>query len=128
MMYRRYLWPMAAHAVLLLIGLALLVAPFALRYQPAGAHWTSVTETSFWSGVGLLVFACVGLLGWVSGLRRELSEALLAAEVREAKSAAKPATAEPSRQPQAEMQSPLDTDEVLRRLALTVLRDLEERV
>jgi hypothetical protein len=131
-MFTKYLWPLTVSALLVLAGVALLVAPFALSYQPAHASWNVATETSFWSGIGLIVFALLALFGWFTGLRQAVEEAFAAPEAEEVRQeplplkAGKPAVA-PTREAQA-AEANLDTDEVLRKLAVTVLRDLEERV
>ena len=130
-MFTKYLWPLTVSALLVLAGVALLVAPFALSYQPAHASWNVATETSFWSGIGLVVFALLALFGWFTGLRQAVEDAFAAPEAEEVRQEPLPLkTSKPSvpAREAAQSEANLDTDEVLRKLAVTVLRDLEERV
>jgi hypothetical protein len=48
----------------LTVGLAggwLMLSPWALGQQPSGKDWTSVTQTEFFTGLGLVVLAILGL-------------------------------------------------------------------
>src|SRR5438128_11493168 len=48
----------------LIVGLAggwLMLSPWALGEQTSGKDWTSVTQTEFFTGLGLVVLAVVGL-------------------------------------------------------------------
>jgi hypothetical protein len=48
----------------LIVGLAggwLMLSPWALGQQPSGKDWTSVTQTEFFTGLGLVVLAILGL-------------------------------------------------------------------
>jgi hypothetical protein len=56
----------------MLAGAWLMLAPFALAYQPSGAAWTEPTYTDFWSGLAILVVSLIGLLMYVLGLVEEL--------------------------------------------------------
>ena len=56
----------------MLVGAWLMLAPFALAYQPSGADWADPTYTDFWSGLAILVVSLVGLLMYVLGLVGEL--------------------------------------------------------
>jgi hypothetical protein len=62
----------ASVAIIFAVGLWLLVAPFAVRYQPAGAGWTGVTWTDVITGGTLAVAGFAGLVGVVAGRVREL--------------------------------------------------------
>jgi hypothetical protein len=55
-----------------LAGAWLMLAPFALAYQNAGADWADPTYVDFWTGLPLLVVSVVGLILYVSGLVEEL--------------------------------------------------------
>jgi uncharacterized small protein (DUF1192 family) len=127
-MFTKYLWPLAASTLLLLAGVALTVAPFALSYQPNHSAWTTATEVGFWSGLGLIVMSLLSLAGWLAGLRQEIQRVFAPKAAAEEE---RPAAVPLQRRAEAPGQTTSlgqDTDEVLRRLALTVLRDLEERV
>jgi hypothetical protein len=56
----------------MLAGAWLMLAPFALAYQPSGAAWADPTYTDFWSGLAILVVSLIGLLMYVLGLVEEL--------------------------------------------------------
>ena len=56
----------------MLIGAWLMLAPFALAYQPSGADWADPTYTDFWSGLAILVVSLIGLIMYVLGLVGEL--------------------------------------------------------
>lgn len=57
-----------------LAGGWLMVAPFALAYQPEGANWADPTFTDFWTGLALVIISLVGLIAYGSGLIEELRE------------------------------------------------------
>lgn len=57
-----------------LAGAWLMVAPFALAYQPEGANWADPTFTDFWTGLPLVIISLVGLAAYGSGLIEELRE------------------------------------------------------
>ena len=51
-------------AWVLIVGLAggwLMLSPWALGQQPSGKDWTSATQTEFFTGLGLVVLAVLGL-------------------------------------------------------------------
>jgi hypothetical protein len=45
-----------------LAGGWLMLAPFALGYQPDGADWVDPTHADFWAGMGLLVLGVIVLI------------------------------------------------------------------
>jgi len=53
-------------------GAWLIVAPFALRFQPHGARWTVATRIDVGVGAALLTAGIAGVLIAVSGRVREL--------------------------------------------------------
>ena len=55
----KYVWGMAASLIILLAGGWLILAPFALGYQPYGADWVSQTTNDFWVGIPVAVVALV---------------------------------------------------------------------
>ncbi len=55
----KYIWGMTASLIILLAGGWLILAPFALGYQPWGADWASQTINDFWVGIPVAVVALV---------------------------------------------------------------------
>lgn len=55
-----------------LVGVWLMVAPFAMAYQPEGAGWSDATLTDFWTGVALILVSVVGVASYSLGLVEEL--------------------------------------------------------
>ena len=68
----RNLWGLAASLVTLLVGASLIVAPFALGYQPYGADWVSQTSNDFWVGLAVVVVSLAGLGLFVASLAGDL--------------------------------------------------------
>ena len=54
-----------------LAGAWLILAPFALGYQPEGADWIDATRTDFWTGIAVLAISLVGIVAYVLALRKE---------------------------------------------------------
>ncbi|MGH3095768.1 MAG: hypothetical protein ACRDMV_07170 [Streptosporangiales bacterium] len=73
-MTRRLAGAIAA-TVVLLTGLWLVLAPFALGIQPSGKDWSDETMTDVWSGIGLGVVGLVGLVAFVLAIRQHLVDA-----------------------------------------------------
>jgi hypothetical protein len=61
-----------ALVLVLLAGGWLVVAPFALKFQPVGAHWATLTRVDLWLGGGLLALGVVALVIYVIAGLREL--------------------------------------------------------
>jgi len=68
--FGKYLVGMVASLLIFLAGGWLILAPFALGYQPYGADWVSQTTTAFATGIPVAVvalvafdFFCAALLG-----------------------------------------------------------------
>src|SRR6266705_4730116 len=55
----KYLWGMVASLIIGLAGGWLVLAPFALGYQPYGASWDSQTTNDFATGIPVAVLALV---------------------------------------------------------------------
>ncbi|HZU67513.1 MAG TPA: hypothetical protein VFA09_09550 [Ktedonobacteraceae bacterium] len=53
----KYIWGMTASLIILLTGGWLILAPFALGYQPWGADWANQTINDFWVGIPVAVVA-----------------------------------------------------------------------
>src|ERR1700730_3306621 len=58
----KHIWGMAASLIILLAGGWLILAPFALGYQPYGADWVSQTTNDFWVGIPVAVVALVSFM------------------------------------------------------------------
>lgn len=118
----KYLWPITTLGLVLLMGVALLMAPFGLHFHPTGGAWNRATEAAFWSGVGLVVVALAGIYGWMNGLGQEAG-ALAAA-------ASEPVAEEAPRERPAAAPTPVpeDPDLALQQLARAVLRDLNQKL
>jgi hypothetical protein len=80
--------------VVLLAGGWLMLAPFALGYQPDGAGWVDATHADFWTGLGIAVIALLAGLLLVADLRGRLRAAGLVA-ARKATPEAAPVLAAP---------------------------------
>jgi|BEDMetMinimDraft_2_1075160.scaffolds.fasta_scaffold04500_2 hypothetical protein len=126
-MLRKYLWALTSSGVLVMAGVALAASPFVL-YQRPGA-WSAATATSFWSGIGILALGILGGLGFAGELARQLGALAPEAEgQRERATGRKPEDVRPIAPKPVAEEIPLDSDEVLRKLAAAVLRDLEEHI
>ena len=68
----KYLIGMVGALAVMLIGGWLMLAPFALAYQPSGADWANPTYIDFWSGLAIVVVSLIGLIMHVAGLFGEL--------------------------------------------------------
>jgi hypothetical protein len=125
-MYRKYLWPMGALGLILLAATVLIAAPFLLAYQPPGSAWSTATQASFWSGIGLAVVSLASLWAWGG----ELALALRGG-ARQRPMAAPPEEGGLRRLPEVAPPAPVSTtasDEALRALAAAVLKDLQDRL
>ncbi len=71
----RNLWGLGASLVTLLVGASLIVAPFALGYQPYGADWVSQTSNDFWVGLAVVIVSLAGLGLFVGSLLGDLRAA-----------------------------------------------------
>src|SRR5262252_3799533 len=79
----KYICGMAASLIIFLAGGWLILAPFALGYQPYGASWVSQTTNNFVVGICVAVVALVGFAFFFSSLLGSLRAAgVLAAHMR----------------------------------------------
>ncbi len=107
--------------VVLFAGGWLMLAPFALGYQPEGAEWADATVVDFWSGLGLAVLAFVVGLVLVGDLVGRL-RAAGAIAARPAADVGPPAGAVPG--------APTPNDELvalIRPLVQALSRDADDR-
>lgn len=130
----KYLWPLAAMGIILLAGVTLIISPFMTTGGTANPVWTDATRTAFWTGIGIVVVALLGILSATNGLRRQLIRRRLLPH-KTAAAVSKPALAPvtpPTRQPLPKESIgdglASDTDQLLRSLAESVLRDLVHQI
>ena len=107
-----------------LVGVWLMLAPFALAYQGSGADWADPTYVDFWTGLPLLLVSVVGMILYVSGLIEELRR----------RGIMRRPYAEPARQQQAPDQPPDNAsgsdnnmEQILLPLVTAMLKDMQER-
>jgi hypothetical protein len=122
----KYLIGMGASLLLFLAGGWLILAPFALGYQPYGADWVNQTTADFATGIPVAVIALVGFAFFFASLLR----ALRAAGVLAARKPAEQAQA--ALQPQTALAlvpatAPSDLDRTLSTLAAALAADLSAR-
>ena len=120
----KYIYGMVASLVIFLAGGWLILAPFALGYQPYGADWASQTTNDFVTGICVAVVALVGFAIFLLSLLAALRAAgVLAARTRPAEQAAVPyqAMAPGAPAPQS------DLDKTLATLAAALAADMAAR-
>ena len=119
----KYFWGIATSLITLLTGAWLMLAPFAIGFQPSG-DWIKATQDDFWTGLVVAIVSLLSLLLFVFSLRRELRAAGLIPDQ------PKPvAPTAPSQAAQA-LIAKLDEDELERAIAILVASlaaDLVER-
>jgi hypothetical protein len=119
----KYIWGMTASLIIFLAGGWLILAPFALGYQPYGADWVSQTTNSFVVGICVAVVAVVALALFFMSLLGSLRAAgVLAARAQ----APAPYQAQ-APMPQAPSQAQSDLDKTLATLAAALAADLSSR-
>ncbi len=121
----KYVCGMAASLILFLAGGWLILAPFALGYQPYGADWVSQTTNSFVMGICIAVVALVAFVLFFSSLLGSLRVAgVITAPTRVVAQATAPYQAP---MPQASAQNQSDLDKTLATLAAALAADLTAR-
>ena len=119
----KYIWGMTASLIIFLAGGWLILAPFALGYQPYGADWVSQTTNSFVMGICIAVVALVAFALFFTSLLGSLRAAgVLAARAQ----APAPYQAQAT-MPQAPSQAQSDLDKTLATLAAALAADLSSR-
>lgn len=123
----KYICGMAASLVIFLAGGWLILAPFALGYQPYGADWVSQTTNSFVVGICVAVVALVAFALFFSSLLGSLRAAgVITAPTRVVAQAPTPYQAQVPT-PQVSAQSQSDLDKTLATLAAALAADLSAR-
>jgi hypothetical protein len=123
----KYVCGMAASLIIFLAGGWLILAPFALGYQPYGVAWASQTTNSFIIGICVAVVALVAFALFFYSLLGSLraSGVLVAPSKVVAQAPVSYQVQAPT--PQATTQSQSDLDKTLATLAAALAADLNSR-
>ena len=121
----KYICGMAASLIIFLAGGWLILAPFALGYQPYGANWVSQTTNDFATGIPVAVVALVAFAFFFISLIRSLAVAgvVVSRPKDQSQTLVQPAAA--ATQATAANQS--DLDKTLATLAAALAADLTAR-
>jgi hypothetical protein len=123
----KYVCGMAASLIIFLAGGWLILAPFALGYQPYGADWVSQTTNSFILGICVAVVALVAFVLFFYSLLGSLrATGVLVAPSRMVAQAPVAYQAQATI-PQASAQPQNDLDKTLATLAAALAADLSAR-
>ena len=123
----KYVCGMAASLIIFLAGGWLILAPFALGYQPYGADWVSQTTNSFILGICVAVVALVAFVLFFYSLLGSLrATGVLVAPSRVVAQAPVAYQAQATI-PQAAAQPQNDLDKTLATLAAALAADLSSR-
>jgi hypothetical protein len=123
----KYMCGMAASLIIFLAGGWLILAPFALGYQPYGAAWVSQTTNNFIMGICVAVVALVAFFLFFYSLLGSLrATGVLVAPSRVVAQAPVSSQAQ-APLPQATAQSQSDLDKTLATLAAALAADLSAR-
>ena len=123
----KYICGMAASLIIFLAGGWLILAPFALGYQPYGADWVSQTTNSFVMGICVAVVALVAFALFFYSLLGSLrARGVLVAPSRVVAQAPVSSQAQATT-PQSTAQSQSDLDKTLATLAAALAADLSAR-
>jgi hypothetical protein len=121
----KFVCGMAASLIIFLAGGWLILAPFALGYQPYGADWVSQTTNSFVVGICLAVVALVAFVLFFYSLLGSLrATGVLVAPSR---IVAQAPVANQAPMPQTTAQPQSDLDKTLATLAAALAADLNAR-
>ncbi len=120
----KHICAMVASLIIFLAGGWLILAPFALGYQPYGADWTNQTVNDFVMGIPVAVVALVCLVLFFFSLLGSLRAAgVLVSRPRMLEQAPAPV----GYQPQASASNQSDLDRTLATLAAALAADLNTR-
>ena len=123
----KYICGMAASLIIFLAGGWLILAPFALGYQPYGTDWVSQTTNSFVMGICIAVVALISFALFFYSLLGSLrATGVLVAPTRVVAQAPVSYQAQAT-MPQAAAQSQSDLDKTLATLAAALAADLSAR-
>jgi glucan phosphoethanolaminetransferase (alkaline phosphatase superfamily) len=123
----KYICGMVASLIIFLAGGWLILAPFALGYQPYGADWVSQTTNDFATGIPVAVVALASFVLFFYSLLGALRAAgVLTARMRPVAQVPAPYQAQASA-PQALVPFQSDLDKTLATLAAALAADLAAR-
>jgi flagellar biosynthesis/type III secretory pathway M-ring protein FliF/YscJ len=57
----KHFWGLGVSFLTLLVGGWLMIAPYALGYQPYGSSWLAQTKNDFWTGLAVAIFSLLSL-------------------------------------------------------------------
>jgi hypothetical protein len=118
----KYICGMAASLIIFLAGGWLILAPFALGYQPYGASWVDQTTNNFVTGIPVAVVALAAFALFFASLIGSLRAGGILAARRPAQV---PAMSQPQATPAPAPQS--DLDQTLATLAAALAADMAAR-
>jgi hypothetical protein len=122
----KYICGMAASLIIFLAGGWLILAPFALGYQPYSAAWVSQTTNSFVMGICVAVVALISFVLFFYSLLGSLrATGVLVAPTRVVAQA--PVSYQAQAMPQATAQTQSELDKTLATLAAALAADLSAR-
>ena len=123
----KYVCGMAASLIIFLAGGWLILAPFALGYQPYGTDWVSQTTNSFILGICVAVVALVAFVLFFYSLLGSLHATGVLVAPSRVVAQAPVAYQAPAPMPQSASQSQNDLDKTLATLAAALAADLSAR-
>ncbi len=124
----KYICGMAASLIIFLAGGWLILAPFALGYQPYGADWTNQTVNDFAMGIPVAVVALLSLALFFMSLLGSLRAAGVLVSRPRPRPQLVPAPYQPQvTAPLGAASNPSDLDKTLATLAAALAADLTAR-
>ena len=123
----KYICGMVASLIILLAGGWLILAPFALGYQPYGADWASQTTNDFVAGIAVVVVALLSFVLFFYALLGSLRAAGVLVSRPQPQAPASPEYQAQVAQPQASASPQSDLDRTLATLAAALAADLTAR-
>jgi len=123
----KYICGIAASLIIFLAGGWLILAPFALGYQPYGADWVSQTTNSFVMGICVAVVALLAFVLFFLSLIGSLRAAGVLSARTQVVAQAPVSYQAQATVPQASVQPQSDLDKTLATLAAALAADLSSR-
>lgn len=123
----KYVCGMAASLIIFLAGGWLILAPFALGYQPYNASWVSQTTNDFATGIPVAAVALVAFAFFFMSVIRSLAAAGVVVAQPKVQPQALTQYQSPAGTPQAAASSQSDLDKTLATLAAALAADLTAR-
>jgi hypothetical protein len=71
----KHFWGLGVSIITLLVGGWLMVAPYALGFQPYGAKWIAETQNDFWTGLAVAILSLLSLALVTASLTSDLRPA-----------------------------------------------------